>query len=350
MLRGRVEAMYESRLQFKLSRGVLAVVTLLILVSSTGIAEASAYYSLTLESQTTVNSPDVILQNGSAGTSTIYTNNTSAKVSVQENNTLELWVDGFTDEEVDWQEVGASPYLDAIDYASNYVWITTLTDTEYESRFNFTDSNNLGTITDVKICLYAMCEAGGNDEVEIYLYNSTGGPYSISQFLPTAGSWGWHNYSCLSTLPTWMEVNNGQLRLRAEKIVSGETMYVDAALLFINYTRDNFDYILRVNNTETDSWEIRLKKYSDSGGGRLQNCTIYFRNSTNANSTQVVIENGAFNQAEGPWFNLGSLETIYLAMTVETNSTGTSYVYTYLEIRKPGTTTYLQYTIAFEIT
>ena len=42
-------------------------------------------------------------------------------------------------------------------------------------------------------------------------------------------------------------------------------------------------------------------------------------------------------------------EAIYIAMTVETNSTGTSYVYTYLEIRIPVTTTYAQYITTFEI-
>jgi hypothetical protein len=334
----------------EVSRPILAVVFILVVLGPIVTTEASVYYSLALESQTTVSSPDVILQSGTAGISTIYTNNTSAKVSVQETNALELWVDGFTADEVDWEEAGASPYLDTIDYAINYVWTTPLTDNQYESRFNFTDSNNLGTITDVKICLYAMCEAGGDDEIEVYLYNSTGGPYSISQFPPTAGTWAWHNYSCLSTLPTWTEVNNGQLRFRAEKILSAELVYVDAALLLINYTRDNFDYILRVNNTETDSREIRLRKYSASGVGRLQNCTIYFRNSTNGNSTQIVIENGAFLQAEGLWVDLGSLETTYIAMTVEAISPGISYIYTFLEVRFPDTTTQLHYRITFEIT
>ncbi len=111
-----------------------------------------------------------------------------------------------------------------------------------------------------------------------------------------------------------------------------------------------YDYVLRVNNTATDSWQIRLKKYSDSNISRLQGCTIYLRNSTNVNSTQIVIENGLFNQTEGSWFNLTSLETIYTAITVEANSTGTSRVHIYLEIRVPDTNTYLQYVITYEVT
>jgi len=43
----------------------------------------SAYYSLVMQTYGTVSSPPVILQNGTAGTSTIYTNNTSAKASVE---------------------------------------------------------------------------------------------------------------------------------------------------------------------------------------------------------------------------------------------------------------------------
>lgn len=45
-------------------------------------AIGSAYYSLVMQACGTVNSPPIILQNGTAGNSTIYTNSTSAKVKV----------------------------------------------------------------------------------------------------------------------------------------------------------------------------------------------------------------------------------------------------------------------------
>jgi hypothetical protein len=112
----------------------------------------------------------------------------------------------------------------------------------------------------------------------------------------------------------------------------------------------NYDYVLGTNNTVLDSWQIRLKKYSDSNIGRLQNCTIYFHNSTDGNSPQIVVENGAFKNETGSWYNLGSSQTIYIAITVEASSTGTSYIYTCLEVRILGTTTYAQYIITFEIT
>lgn len=115
------------------------------------------------------------------------------------------------------------------------------------------------------------------------------------------------------------------------------------------WTVGTYDYVLRVNNTVTDSWQIRLKKYSDSIS-RLQNCTIYFHNSTDGISGQIYIENGDYTQDVGSWYNLPSLATIYIAITAEANSTGTSYVYVYLKILVPGKSTYSQYVITFEIT
>jgi len=126
---------------------------------------------------------------------------------------------------------------------------------------------------------------------------------------------------------------------------------IDATLLHL-WAEYYGDYVLRVNNTVTDSWQIRLKKYSDSNISRLQNCTIYFHNSTDGVSGQIYIENGDYKEdgEEGPRYNLLSSETIYIAMTVETNSTATSHVRIYLEIFTPDTTTYAQYLITFEIT
>jgi len=124
----------------------------------------------------------------------------------------------------------------------------------------------------------------------------------------------------------------------------------EASIKIRTHDETTYDYVLRVNNTETDSWQIRLKKYSDSNINRLQNCTIYFHNSSDGTSRQIYIQNGACINQTGPWYDLGDSETIYIAMTVQATSTGTSYVRTYLEILVPNTSTYAQYIITFEIT
>jgi len=123
-----------------------------------------------------------------------------------------------------------------------------------------------------------------------------------------------------------------------------------SALISVENSSTTYDYVLRVNNTTTDSWQIRLEKYSDSNISRLQNCTIYFHNSTNGISNQIYIENGSYTQDLGPWYDLTSLATTYIAITVDANDTGTSYVYIYLEILVPNTTTHNLFIIVFEIT
>lgn len=123
-----------------------------------------------------------------------------------------------------------------------------------------------------------------------------------------------------------------------------------SALINVKNSSITYNYVLRVNNTTTDSWQIRLEKYFDFNISRLQNCTIYFHNSTDGISNQIYIENGSYIQDVGPWCDLTSLATIYIAITADANDTGTSYVYIYLEILVPNTTTHNLFIVVFEIT
>ncbi len=161
---------------------------------------------------------------------------------------------------------------------------------------------------------------------------------------------GWNNASVSSYLAS----SNLTIRFKGGNETSDkvqDTWYVDTNILHTwTPVETTYDYVLRVNNTVPDLWKIRLKAYDDSDVNRLENCTIYFHNSTDGTSSQIVIETGAFVNETGAWYDLGSLETIYIAVTVEANSTGTSYVNVYLEILTLNTTTYAQYIITFEIT
>ncbi len=150
--------------------------------------------------------------------------------------------------------------------------------------------------------------------------------------------------------------SNGYAKIHMEGEKTTSTLFQQQInQIKLDYTAvatEVYDYTLRVNNMITDSWQIRLKKYADFNISRLQNCTIYFYNSTNGTSGQIRIENGNYtlDGQVGPWFDLTSFETNYVAATAAANSPGTSYIYVYLEIRIPYTTTYAQYIIAFEIT
>ena len=194
--------------------------------------------------------------------------------------------------------------------------------------------------TNEELCIYG--ETMGSENIRVDVWNG-----SAWQNLFTDLSSGWNNIS----ISSYLDSSTFTIRFKGETETSDTTQDswdVDAMLLHV-WTVGTYDYVLRVNNTATSSWQIRLKKYSDSNISRLQNCTIYFHNSTDGTSSQIYIQNGLYINQTGPWYDLGDSETIYIAMTAATNSTGTSSISTYLEVLIPNTTTYAQYIITFEI-
>jgi hypothetical protein len=227
-------------------------------------------------------------------------------------------------------------YIDAALLCVNYTSVNYNLDLEVQwTNADYDETNEF-------LCIYGG--AMGSENVTVDAWNG-----SAWKNVFTDLSSGWNNKSVSSYLTS----SNFTIRLKgANETDDGaqDGWNIDATLLHVWTGEGIYDYVLRANNTVTDSWQIRLKRYADSNIDRLQNCTIYFHNATDGNSSQIVIENGSFNQTEGAWYDLGSLETIYIAMTVEANSTGTSYIYIFLEIRIPYTTTYAQYTLTFLIT
>ena len=67
------------------------VLTLLILLIEPMVATGVAHYDMSTSSRDTVTQPEVVLQSGTAGSSTIYANGTSAKVTV----TAPIWLSGW---------------------------------------------------------------------------------------------------------------------------------------------------------------------------------------------------------------------------------------------------------------
>jgi len=109
-----------------------------------------------------------------------------------------------------------------------------------------------------------------------------------------------------------------------------------------------YNYVLRIVNQVTDAWKIRLRAYDQSNIERLSNCTIYFYDGGGV-SRQIYILNGAYSQQFGNLYDLNSLSTVYIAMTISATANGTSLVYAYLEVLVPGTSTYNLMVITFEI-
>jgi hypothetical protein len=131
-----------------------------------------------------------------------------------------------------------------------------------------------------------------------------------------------------------------------------DSWVIDATLLHVwsvgGSGQGDFNYVLKSIEQDGSNWKVRLKAYDQSNIGILTNCTIYLYDGSN--STQIIILNGAYDQQTGPWYDLFALDTHYLWMHAEKSAGGTSYVYAYLEILIPSTTTYAQYVLTFKIT
>jgi hypothetical protein len=149
--------------------------------------------------------------------------------------------------------------------------------------------------------------------------------------------------------------STGNAKIKLTGVLSTTTQYQQKSnqvkLVYSYSSSPNYNYVLRIVNQDTATWKIRLKVYSDASITRLNNCTIYFRNSSDGTSRQIYIQNGAYVNQTGPWYDLpASPAERYVALTLDANDPQISYVYAYLEILIPNKTTYARYVLTFEIT
>jgi hypothetical protein len=149
--------------------------------------------------------------------------------------------------------------------------------------------------------------------------------------------------------------SKGNAKIKITGVLTTTTQYqqkLNQVKLFYSYSSSsNYNYVLKIVNQVTDAWKIRLTTYSQSNIGRLNNCTIYFRSSSDGTSRQIYIVSGACLNATGPWYDLPtSPAERYIVVALQANNSEVSYVYVYLEILVPNITTYARYVITFEIT
>lgn len=156
----------------------------------------------------------------------------------------------------------------------------------------------------------------------------------------------------INTNPQWY-TSSGNAKIKITGVLTTTTQYqqkTNQVKLVYSYP-STYDYVLKIVNNGSDVWKIRLKAYSQSNVGRLTNCTIYFRNSSDGTSRQVYIEDGVYVNQTGPWYDLpASPAERYIVVALQATNSEVSYVYVYLEILVPDKSTYAQYVITFEIT
>jgi hypothetical protein len=149
--------------------------------------------------------------------------------------------------------------------------------------------------------------------------------------------------------------SSGNAKIKLTGILATTTQYQQKAnqikLAYSYSSSSNYNYVLKIVNQVSDAWKIRLKAYSQSNIGRLTNCTIYFRSSSDGTSRQVYIKDGVYVNQTGSWYDLpASPAERYIVVALQATNSEVSHVYVYLEILVPDKTTYAQYVITFEIT
>jgi len=235
---------------------------------------------------------------------------------------------------------GAAPYtiyVDAI-YMTVVIQITNY-ELDLEVQWTTADYDE----TNEYLCIYAgVMDA---EDLKVDVRNTTANCWDNLFTNLTANSWNNISVSDYLTSVTFtIRFKGGTETGDANQ----DSWNIDTTLLHV-WTDQSYDYVLEVNNTVAQAWNIRLKAYDQTNIERLQNCTIYFHNGSGI-SRQIYIHNGAYDQQVGDWYGLAASSSDYIAITLSATSTGTSYVYVYLEILIPDTSTYSQYVITFEIT
>lgn len=158
---------------------------------------------------------------------------------------------------------------------------------------------------------------------------------------------GWNNVSVSSYLSS----QTFTIRFKGGN-ETGDTIQdswnIDATLLHV-WATETYDYVLKVINLVAYAWKVNLKVYASSNIARISSTIISFHDGTS--SDQISISSGVITQSEGALYDLVESTTIYISMSnVQAPTYGTSYIYVYLKVLKPSTSTYSLFIITFEIT
>jgi hypothetical protein len=155
----------------------------------------------------------------------------------------------------------------------------------------------------------------------------------------------------ISTNPQFY-ASNGNAKIRITGTKTTTTQYQQETnqvkLTFSYSSSSTYDHVLKIVNQVSDVWNVTMRSCNSSNISRLSSATIDFHDG--ASSNQIIINDGNITQSEGMPYGLASNATIYISVrNLQSINAETSYLYVYLKILIPNTTTYSLYAIAFEI-
>jgi hypothetical protein len=193
-----------------------------------------------------------------------------------------------------------------------------------------------------------------NVNVTIQLWNYTSSAYAT-------GGEGYANYISTSsnqttlltvTISPTFYTSNGNAKIKVTSKNATTTQFQQKTnqvkLVYSYSSSPNYDYVLAVVNQASSNWTVNLRVYASSNIGRLSTATISFHDGTS--SDQIIVSGGNITQSQGASYNLTGSATIYIKISnLQASTTDTSYLYVYLKVLVPNTTTYSLYVITFEI-
>jgi hypothetical protein len=113
-------------------------------------------------------------------------------------------------------------------------------------------------------------------------------------------------------------------------------------------TTTNHDFLLKVVNQVSQAWKVNLKAYDSSNLSRISSAKINLHDGSA--SDQIIVDDGAITQSEGPQYDLSSSSTIYISViNLQATTIGTSYIYMYLKAKNPDNGVYTLYMIVLRI-
>ena len=128
--------------------------------------------------------------------------------------TTYYYVTAFDNARTGWTKYGSSPYLSVIDYPTNYIAISDVTDVE-TGDYDFADSGaeNSEIIDSVTIEIYRYDKLNAPGDVYVYVWNGSAWIY-VGGFEISNAVWSWKSLDVSAVLNSWAKIDSARLYLR----------------------------------------------------------------------------------------------------------------------------------------
>jgi len=183
--------------------------------------------------------------------------------------TMRLYINADDETRTDWTRVGTNPYLDAIDYNTNYVHVSG--NNKLVGDFGFADSGkSTETINSVTVQLYAK-QSLPSMSLEVFVWDGSAWTSLGTQTTPT--SWGWMHWTATTKLNTWAKIDGAKIYIKSRSAAG--TYEVDCTRLQVNYTATEW---------KKDSYNLQ----DPTGSGNINWLRVYVRARLTASGTSTI--------------------------------------------------------------